>query len=52
VNVDVLPFGLDRICVSISVPQNDGVIGSMVCESFIEETNVVPIAATDDCGAG
>jgi hypothetical protein len=48
----MLPCGLDHICVSISVPQNDGAIDSMVCEFFIEETNVVPIATTDDCGAG
>jgi hypothetical protein len=32
--------------------KNDGAIDSMVCESFIEETNIVPTAVTDDCGAG
>ena len=51
-NVDVLPCGLDCICVSISGQKNDGAINGMVCESFIEETNIVPTAVTDDCGAG
>jgi len=32
--------------------KNDGVINSMVCESLIEEMNVVPITVTDDCSAG
>jgi hypothetical protein len=32
--------------------KNDGAIDSMVCESFIDETNIVPTAVTDDCGAG
>jgi hypothetical protein len=52
VNVDMLPCGLDRICVSISAPHNNGAIDSMVCEFFIEVTKVVPTAATDNCGAG
>jgi len=32
--------------------KNVGVINGVVCESFIEETNVVPTAVNDDCGAG
>jgi hypothetical protein len=32
--------------------KNDVAIDRVVCESFNEETNVVPTAFTDDCGAG
>jgi hypothetical protein len=32
--------------------KNYGVIDSVVHESFVEETNVVPTAVTGDCGAG
>jgi len=39
------------IFVSASVRhKNDGAIDRVVCESFIEETNVVPPAVTDNCG--
>jgi hypothetical protein len=53
VKLDMLPRGLDCICVSISVPKNtEGAIDGMVCESFIEEKNVLPTAVTEDCHAG
>ena len=32
--------------------ETEGVIERVVCESIIVETNVVPSAVTDDCGAG
>jgi hypothetical protein len=51
-NPHVLPGGLDRICVSVRVPRTDRAINGMVRECFIEETNVVPTAVTDDGGAG
>jgi hypothetical protein len=32
--------------------KTEGEINNVVFESFIEETNTVPTAVTDDCGAG
>jgi len=31
--------------------KNDGAIDRVVCESFVEETNIVPPAVTEYCGA-
>ena len=40
------------VFVSIRVPRTDGEIEQVVCESITVETNIVPSAVTDDCGAG
>jgi hypothetical protein len=39
------------VCASVC-HKNDGAIDSVMCESFIEETNVAPTAVPDDCGDG
>jgi len=50
----MLQRGLDHFCVSTQecMHENDAVLSGVVCESFIDETNVRPPAVTDNWGAG